>query len=153
MTSDNLYERPLFLLRERCFHPTSKLGDFIKGSNHPSPSLAPPERCGRINHQRQLLCSWLPFSLFRACDEWSCNWSHLLEGWPNPWCQLQVRRPLDSVLIPCSKYLFPGEGPRTEGILRGPSATTGFRPHLEGAWVRDDLTHGQLQSGRRSPSG
>lgn len=121
MTSDNLYERSVFLLRERCFHLTSKLVDIIKGSCHSSPSLASPGKWGRINHQRQV-CFWLPLSLFRACDEWSCNWSHsertyLLEGWPNPWCHLQIRRPLDSFLISCSKYLFPGEGPRREGIL------------------------------------
>lgn len=84
------------------------------------------------------MCSWLPFSLFRLCRAWSCNWSHneqtyLLEGWSNPWCHLQVRRPFDFFLISCYKYLFPGEGPRREGILHAPSATTGIRLHIEGS--------------------
>lgn len=34
VTSDNLYESSVFLLRERCFQLTFKLVDFIKGSHH-----------------------------------------------------------------------------------------------------------------------
>lgn len=119
-------------LRARFFHPTSKLVDFIKGSHHSSPGLASPERCGT----RGSCCVLGYTSPCSVCHEWSCNWSqdeqtYLLEGWPNSRSHLQVRRPFDSFLISCSKYLFPGEGPRREGILCAPSATTGIRLHPE----------------------